>query len=80
MSRNNIAAPDESFSELYEPGKEWVAYDGDYQKQPCDIETKNGKTYGPCWPNAGKFCPLLGGGWRINENIVTRIRYYTDKP
>ena len=79
MSRTKIAT-DEWFSEMYEPGNEWVPYSGDYEKQPCDIETRNGKTYGPCWPNAGKFNPLLNGNWCINENAVARIRYYTDKP
>jgi hypothetical protein len=57
---------------------EWVKYPDDYEKEFCDIKTKSGEEFGPCWPNAGKFNVLVNGPSTvmIDEDDVTHIRYY----
>jgi len=56
---------------------EWQKYD-DYKKKFCMIRLKNGKEFGPCWPNAGIFTVFNEKKeTRIPESSVTHIRYLT---
>ena len=55
----------------------WNKFDKSYKKEKCFVKLKDGKVYGPCWPNAGMFHVLYINQDRkeISDNEVESIKY-----
>jgi len=57
----------------------WLPYNGDYEKNECDIKMKDGTILKHFYPNAGMFhacCDLQGTQFEaVNSDDVTEIMY-----
>lgn len=52
----------------------WLPWTGSYRKEECYVFTRDGKIYGRCWPNDGKF-HVYSSGEQIDQDQVSAIKY-----
>lgn len=52
----------------------FVRFDGTYEKQFYKVISMNGVLWESCWPNAGEFHCLGGGGGKIPFSDVFAVR------
>lgn len=85
MSAQSQIVPQEEFPlpeemvDMYHRPDGWEQFDPKigYRKAFCMVKNKYGRTFGPCWPNAGKFLDFSGQTTQtiLAEDIV-QIAYY----
>jgi len=56
-------------------GDDWNVLRPGYQREYCEVRTKDGVEVGPCFPDKGVFT-RLDGAQMIMESDVTHVRYF----
>lgn len=60
-------------------GEDWEKFLGKTRVQFCDVQTKDGKVLGPCWPRDRDFVDLSDDEKEIAAEDVAMVRYYEDQ-